>query len=320
MVLLDWKQRPGAPGALSLRPSGPPRGVTTSGCASPVGDRPAHAQLQGPGPQRLHPTPRPRPEELRPESIGPAPSTAPCREKGPLPTFPVSLPLRPGPRLPGTRPRPSAALRYVDGLSLRGGGLVGPGPCWPSVGPQPAAVTLLRSPEACRRHLDMPQELKTGQARAGQKRQPGTAIFCSNYDLDYKLYRKDVPYRVYEYQRIPPLINRVPVKIRKTHVGMGVKSSFSPHKVPRNSHLAPRQIKLRIEELHAIRGELSQIKAQVDSLLESLEHMDQQRDQPAGTKDHEENRGAGSEKFSRGTTEPPAGAQGPEGCSGGGQL
>ncbi|XP_049720561.1 RNA-binding Raly-like protein isoform X1 [Elephas maximus indicus] len=209
------------------------------------------------------------------------------------------------PRLMAAPAAPPPAHHGGGTFRGRSGGLVGPGPCWPSVGPQPAAVTLLRSPEACRRHLDMPRELKTGQARAGQKRQPGTAIFCSNYDLDYKLYRKDVPYRVYEYQRIPPLINRVPVKIRKTHVGMGVKSSFSPHKVPRNSHLAPRQIKLRIEELHAIRGELSQIKAQVDSLLESLEHMDQQRDQPAGTKDHEENRGAGSEKFSRGTTEPP---------------
>lgn len=39
---------------------------------------------------------------------------------------------------------------------------------------------------------------------------------------------------------------------------------------------------VRTEELHSIRGELSQIKAQVDSLLESLEHMDQLRDRSAG--------------------------------------
>ncbi|KAM9607404.1 uncharacterized protein ACIGJ3_021717 [Trichechus inunguis] len=62
---------------------------------------------------------------------------------------------------------------------------------------------------------------------------------------------------------------------------------------------------VQTEELHPIMGELSQIKAQVDSLLESLECMDQQRDQPAGMKDHEENRGAGSEGFSCGTTEHP---------------
>ncbi|XP_047385600.1 heterogeneous nuclear ribonucleoproteins C1/C2-like isoform X4 [Sciurus carolinensis] len=87
---------------------------------------------------------------------------------------------------------------------------------------------------------------------------------------------------MYEYQRIPPLISQVPSKMRRTHVGMEVKNRCSPHKVSRNNHLFPRQIKLGTEELHSIRGELSQIKAQVDSLLESLEHMDQQRDHPAG--------------------------------------
>ncbi|XP_032710511.1 heterogeneous nuclear ribonucleoprotein C-like [Lontra canadensis] len=128
----------------------------------------------------------------------------------------------------------------------------------------------------------------------------------SNYDLGYKLYREDVPYRVYEYQRIPPLISRVPVKIRKTQVRLGVKGSFSPHKGTRKSHLPREQIKLQTEELHSIRGELSQIKAQVDRLLENLECMDQQRDQlPGGTptvdpghiprsEDSEETKGPGS--------------------------
>lgn len=45
--------------------------------------------------------------------------------------------------------------------------------------------------------------------------------------------------------------------------------------------LAPLQT-VQTEELHSIRGELSQIKAQVDRLLENLEHMDQQRDQLPG--------------------------------------
>lgn len=51
------------------------------------------------------------------------------------------------------------------------------------------------------------------------------------------------PSRVYEYQRIPPLISHVPVKIRRTQVGLGVKSSFSPHKGARKSHLPREQIK-----------------------------------------------------------------------------
>lgn len=39
---------------------------------------------------------------------------------------------------------------------------------------------------------------------------------------------------------------------------------------------------VRAEELHSIKGELSQIKAQVDSLLESLDRMDQRRERLAG--------------------------------------
>lgn len=39
---------------------------------------------------------------------------------------------------------------------------------------------------------------------------------------------------------------------------------------------------MRTKELHSIRGELSQIKAQVDCLLESLERMHQQREQHPG--------------------------------------
>ncbi|XP_019501967.1 PREDICTED: RNA-binding Raly-like protein [Hipposideros armiger] len=158
----------------------------------------------------------------------------------------------------------------------------------------------------------MAREPKPGPAQTRQKRRWGTAISCSsNYDLDYEMYRDNVPYRVYKYQRIPPLINHVPVKIRKTYVGMGVKSSFSPHKAPRNSHRAPGQINFQAEELHSIRGELSQIKAQVDHLLEILEHMDQQRDQISGTEKSGENRVPGNNGSSRRTTEPQQEPRGP---------
>lgn len=39
---------------------------------------------------------------------------------------------------------------------------------------------------------------------------------------------------------------------------------------------------VQTEELHSIRGELSQIKAQVDHLLETVDRMDQQMDQLPG--------------------------------------
>lgn len=43
------------------------------------------------------------------------------------------------------------------------------------------------------------------------------------------------PCRVYEYQKIPPLINRIPVKARRTHVGAGGKGSLSPQPGVRSS-------------------------------------------------------------------------------------
>ncbi|XP_012868138.1 PREDICTED: uncharacterized protein LOC105982962 [Dipodomys ordii] len=116
-------------------------------------------------------------------------------------------------------------------------------------------------------------------ARAGRA---GTPESESNYNPNYELHREGIPYRVYGYQRIPPLIKQVPTKIRRTPVSLGVKSSRSPYKASRNSHLPPRQIKLHTAELHSIWEALSQIRAQVDGLLESLQHIDQQRDQSTG--------------------------------------
>ncbi|KAF5919502.1 hypothetical protein HPG69_000101, partial [Diceros bicornis minor] len=235
-------------------------------------------------------------------------------------------------RFPGRLPRPPQARKPGRGwpeISLAGlgtprdeeeGGVRMPSipPWWP---PKASPLHAFPSPSTRRLSQTKPEALAAvspqslpAQARTQSSLCPDPlnsswapvpwSACCSNYDLDYELYREDVPYRVYEYHRIPPLIKRVPVKIRRTHVGMGVKRSFSPHKVPRNSQLPPGQIKLQTKELHSIRGELSQIKAQVDHLLESLEHMDQQREQRPGTENSEENRGPGSKGSSSRTTEP----------------
>ncbi|XP_063267146.1 RNA-binding Raly-like protein [Prinia subflava] len=115
----------------------------------------------------------------------------------------------------------------------------------------------------------------------------------SNCDLDCDLCRDDFPYRVYEYQKIPPLINRIPVKTRRTHLGAGSKSSLSPQPGMRSSTSSTTgQTKLQAEELHSIKGELSQIKAQVDSLLESLDHTDQRREHFTESKESEKKKRA----------------------------
>ncbi|KAL4687144.1 hypothetical protein H8959_019272 [Pygathrix nigripes] len=135
----------------------------------------------------------------------------------------------------------------------------------------------------------MAQDPKAGPAQPGQKMQQGTSVFW-----------------VYEDQRIrmPPLINHRPVKIRRAHIGMGDRSSFSPQWVSGNSHLPSGQKKFRTKELHDIQGELWQIKAQVDSLLQSLERMDRQQVPPAATKDSGKNGSPGS-KGSSCSSEPP---------------
>ncbi|KQK74854.1 RNA-binding Raly-like protein [Amazona aestiva] len=135
-------------------------------------------------------------------------------------------------------------------------------------------MTLFGSGDAGWRYLDMAREPKPSRARLGQKRQHGSSL-----------------YQVYKYQKIPPLINHIPVKTRRTHMGAGGKSSPSPQPGPRSStSFTVERTKLRAEELHSIKGELRQIKVQVDSLLESLDHMDQRRERLAGSKEGERKR------------------------------
>ncbi|XP_048372044.1 RNA-binding Raly-like protein [Sphaerodactylus townsendi] len=145
-------------------------------------------------------------------------------------------------------------------------------------------MTLFGSREACWRYPDMAQEPKLSHTRSGQKRQHSGGLY--HCDLDYEVYKEDFPYRVYEYQKIPPLISHIPVKTKRSHLGSGGKSALGPHTGLRSSsNSMAGRTKLRAEELHSIKGELSQIKAQVDSLLESLDRMDQRREHPTGSKE-----------------------------------
>ncbi|XP_033012507.1 RNA-binding Raly-like protein isoform X1 [Lacerta agilis] len=152
--------------------------------------------------------------------------------------------------------------------------------------------------------LDMAREPKLSHARPSQKRQHSGGLYPSTCDLDYELYKEDLPYRVYEYQKIPPLISHIPVKARRSHLGAGGKASLGPHAGLRGSSGSTAgRTKLRAEELHSIKGELSQIKAQVDSLLESLDRMDQRREQPTGSKEVKKKAAASTEaSYSAGET------------------
>ncbi|KAJ6666020.1 hypothetical protein lerEdw1_000924 [Lerista edwardsae] len=90
-------------------------------------------------------------------------------------------------------------------------------------------MTLFGSRDAGWRYLDMAREPKLSHSRpGGQKRQHSGGLY-PGCDLDYELYKEDFPYRVYEYQKIPPLISHIPVKARRSHLGAGGKTSLGPH-------------------------------------------------------------------------------------------
>uniref|UniRef100_A0A8D0FF77 Uncharacterized protein n=1 Tax=Strix occidentalis caurina TaxID=311401 RepID=A0A8D0FF77_STROC len=121
----------------------------------------------------------------------------------------------------------------------------------------------------------------------------------SNCELDYDLYRDDFPYRSC---LVLTLLLRVPSSSRCSMAcarlvavpwtrpcspGMPRgEDALAGQCVPPGSRQAVGQggiltaplPAVRAEELHSIKGELSQIKAQVDSLLESLDRMDQRRE------------------------------------------
>ncbi|XP_015280272.1 PREDICTED: RNA-binding Raly-like protein isoform X2 [Gekko japonicus] len=160
-------------------------------------------------------------------------------------------------------------------------------------------MTLFGSREGCWRYLDMAREPKLSHTRPGQKRQHGGGLYHS--DLEYEVYKEDFPYRVYEYQKIPPLISHIPVKTKRSHLGAGGKGPHTGLKSSGNSMAG--RTKLRAEELHSIKGELSQIKAQVDSLLDSLDRMDQRREHPTGSKDgKKKNLSGGESSYAAGDT------------------
>ncbi|XP_070318939.1 RNA-binding Raly-like protein [Odocoileus virginianus] len=156
----------------------------------------------------------------------------------------------------------------------------------------------------------MAREPRPSAAQRGRKKPWGTAVSRSSYSLDYQLHWEDGACRVYEHQGVPPFLHRVPVRIRRAHLGPGAKGRFSPHRAPRKSQLPP-EIKLQTEELHCLRAELSHIKAQVDRLLQRVELMEQRRDQLPGTEVCEPNRGSGSQGSLCRTTEPRQEPRGP---------
>uniref|UniRef100_H3AF03 RNA-binding Raly-like protein n=1 Tax=Latimeria chalumnae TaxID=7897 RepID=H3AF03_LATCH len=97
--------------------------------------------------------------------------------------------------------------------------------------------------------------------------------------MDYDYYKDQLCNRMYDYPRVlPPTQAVVPVKRPQTTASIhrkGRPSIIARGRSPPDSQ-SPKRTKLRAEDIHIIKTELTQIKAQVDGLLDSLEKMDQQ--------------------------------------------
>ncbi|KAM9607403.1 uncharacterized protein ACIGJ3_021716 [Trichechus inunguis] len=180
----------GAASGCSRRPSLTPERVPPQKGRIPVcmmlGSQASARAPAGPRAAAAPPDAPPTTGGAPPQEHRPRPKYRPLPRESPFPTFLPPGPWLPGdatpapfrrsaPMSPGLKPfrgplslaprRCSAARASAPhgrsrrapsgppgGGAFRGhGGLVGPGPCWPPVGPQQATVTLLGYPEACRR-------------------------------------------------------------------------------------------------------------------------------------------------------------------------
>ncbi|XP_043937257.1 RNA-binding Raly-like protein isoform X2 [Protopterus annectens] len=128
------------------------------------------------------------------------------------------------------------------------------------------------SPES---NINMADDPKSNRPRAGQKRL-GTVRHGSNADLEYDFYRENFTDRLCDSPLLsPPTQAVIPVKrLQITQpTSRKVKSSCS------SKGSAGARMKLKPDELQLIKTELTQIKTQIDGLLDNLDKMDQEQQQ-----------------------------------------
>ncbi|XP_055778310.1 RNA-binding Raly-like protein isoform X1 [Salvelinus fontinalis] len=144
-------------------------------------------------------------------------------------------------------------------------------------------MTLFKSEYHSLRHRTMTGELRTSRPKAGTKRASSEA-YRSDYDLEYDSYPDDLYGRVIDYQRISASVMPVPVEHSPMKHSRDPSFSSGLHRSrdrPQDKRSAQRtgssRAKLKMAELLAIKRELTQIKVQIDGLLDSVDKMDRQR-------------------------------------------
>ncbi|XP_070823069.1 heterogeneous nuclear ribonucleoprotein C isoform X2 [Chaetodon trifascialis] len=124
------------------------------------------------------------------------------------------------------------------------------------------------------RYMSMSGELKSSRSRAASKRASNTT------------------YGVYDYQRVPASLSPLPSlgpslakRSRSSSYSTGHRRSRDrTHSKSSRAHsTSSSTAKLGMEELQVIKKELTQIKTQIDGLLDSLDRMDTQRNDHKGS-------------------------------------
>ncbi|XP_067091250.1 RNA-binding Raly-like protein [Osmerus mordax] len=151
-------------------------------------------------------------------------------------------------------------------------------------------MTLFKSEYHSTRHTTMTGELSTRRPKTGAKRASSEA-YRSDYEVEYDSYPDDIYDRVFEYQRVPASM-MVPVRPSLVKRARAPPSSSALHRCrDRSSRTgSSSKAKLKMAELLAIKRDLTQIKVQIDGLLDSVDKMDKQR------KDHSDRERARSQE------------------------
>ncbi|KAL1785552.1 heteroproteinous nuclear ribonucleoproteins C1/C2 isoform X1 [Sigmodon hispidus] len=132
--------------------------------------------------------------------------------------------------------------------------------------------------------INLAAEPKVNRGKAGVKRS-AAEMYGSSFDLDYD-FQRDYYDRMYSYPaRVPPPppIARAVVPSKRQRVSGNTsrrgKSGFNSKSGQWGS--SSKSGKLKGDDLQAIKKELTQIKQQVDSLLESLEKIEKEQSKQA---------------------------------------
>ncbi|XP_062861134.1 RNA-binding Raly-like protein [Trichomycterus rosablanca] len=142
-------------------------------------------------------------------------------------------------------------------------------------------MTLFKSEYCSPQYMSMTGELNSSRSKVGGVKRPSSAVYGSEYEVDYDCYQEELYDRVFDYQRVPSAVPSLQhssslykrARSSSSRQRRSRERSFSKSSRPHSSSKA----KLKMEELQTIKHELTLIKVQIDGLLDSLDRMDRQR-------------------------------------------